>query len=199
MKSFPAGIRKKRAGIRVHTGSSVIDVLRRANRKWPRCGNCKKPGHTVAECVHPAADGFVHGCPVCNRGTHNKSEHCHRQWPNEYFTLKMAITRRGNRPPLAAFANWADLLRKAYEGGHIRLPGIFPWTPTYCRSLFENHEGPYLWETFDYNNNRSSGIGADPRTASFEALKLNFSDVAEENKTVSPITSRCWTPKKEWY
>ncbi|KAK9438455.1 Zinc finger, CCHC retroviral-type [Metarhizium brunneum] len=148
------------------------DTARAAQEKAQNelfCGNCLKHGHRVRDCVHPAEDGFVHGCPVCNKADHESAKDCKQTWPQRLERkLGWAIEHRANRPTLAAFPNWAKLFMEASEKGDITLPSKFPWTPFFAQELMERETQP--WTDFDYVANDSSKLPLDPMTAGQETV-----------------------------
>lgn len=140
--------------------------------KMTPCGNCLTPGHKVRNCVHPADDGFIHGCPVCNTADHESADGCHVPWPKQLEKkLSWAIERRAHRPTLAGFANWVDLFIEAKEKGDVALPQNFPWTPRFCKSLMGHQTQP--WTDFDYAKNNWSDLPKDPERADQETVMEN--------------------------
>ncbi|KAH0594130.1 hypothetical protein MHUMG1_07969 [Metarhizium humberi] len=133
------------------------------SKKATICGNCLEPGHTVRDCVHPAEDGFVHGCPLCNGADHESAQGCKMDWPHRLERrLYWAIEQRARRPTLAAFSNWMEVFTEARNAGNVALPQSFPWTPIHSRRLMNSHSCP--WLTFDYAKNDSSELPRDPLT-----------------------------------
>ncbi|KID98717.1 Zinc finger, CCHC-type, partial [Metarhizium majus ARSEF 297] len=139
------------------------------SKKATICGNCGKPGHTVRVCMHPAEDGFVHGCPLCNGADHESAQGCKMHWPRRLEKrLFWAIEQRALRPTLAAFSNWMEVFMEARDAGNVALPQSFPWTPAFCQSLMERQEHP--WSNFDYVANNSSALLVDPTTRDQDAV-----------------------------
>jgi hypothetical protein len=77
--------RQVRAGVIMVGGQRLDDVAAAAIRMGirarrpppaPRCGNCRRIGHEVASCIHPAADGIRLRLSMCNRSTHDGPEGC---------------------------------------------------------------------------------------------------------------------------
>lgn len=138
------------------------------------CGNCLKAGHTVRDCVQPADDGFVHGCPICNGSDHESAQGCKMDWPHRLERrLYWAIEQRARRPTLAAFSNWLDVFTEARNAGNDMeaLPQSFPWTPLFSRTLSCTY--PDIWSNFDYVANDSSALPVDPLVTNQAAVIAN--------------------------
>ncbi|KAG8405477.1 hypothetical protein J3458_022131 [Metarhizium acridum] len=159
------------------------------------CGNCLTPGHKVRDCVHPADDGFVHGCPVCNKADHESADGCNIPWPQRPKKLSWAIERRAHRPTLATFANWVDMFIEAKEAGDTALPQNFPWTPSFCKSLMEHQTQP--WTMFDYAKNDLSDLPKDPETADQDTVMENLAWLRDIPSCVDRIPGgNPWVPLK---
>lgn len=144
------------------------------SKKATICGNCLKPGHTVRDCVQPADDGFVHGCPICNGSDHESAQGCKMDWPHRLERrLYWAIEQRARRPTLAAFSNWLDVFTEARNAGNDMeaLPQSFPWTPLFSRTLSCTY--PDIWSNFDYVANDSSALPVDPLVTNQAAVIAN--------------------------
>lgn len=93
--------------------------------------------------------------------------------------LKVAVKQRGNRPPLAAYANWIDIVRRA-DDQEIRLPTRFPWTPSFSRSLQGSYpERSYPWDTFRYGDRVPTLT--DPMTADLVKLKTSYGPILADS------------------
>jgi hypothetical protein len=87
--SKPLSLRQRERRIR-HS----IEKSRRNGKL--RCRNCWKLGHAIDECVLPAADGQVHGCPICNAANHSY-EDCHYRDPKRDFYYLVELRQRRPR------------------------------------------------------------------------------------------------------
>ncbi|KAG8418842.1 hypothetical protein J3459_011970 [Metarhizium acridum] len=165
-------------------------------RKAVPCGNCLMPGHTVRDCVHPAVDGFVHGCPICNGADHESAQGCKMDWPKRLEKrLLWAIGHRARRPTLAAFSNWMEMFAEARDNGHVALPQSFPWTPFYSLRLMKSQT--YPWQTFDYTS-QSPELPRDPLTADQNTVNENQSMLrALPSYVVGTTGGRPWIPSQQ--
>lgn len=135
------------------------------------CGNCGEPDHGVLDCVHPWADGFVHGCPMCNGPEHHSQDACEDEWPEDAEELyQLVVVYRANCPPLLAFRNWAALVMAA-QARSPRLQVQSPWTPYMLQSMVAAGRAPeeMPWLHFDYANGDSTQLPVD-RLASSHLL-----------------------------
>ncbi|OAA72198.1 hypothetical protein ISF_01271 [Cordyceps fumosorosea ARSEF 2679] len=110
-------------------------------------------------CVHPWADGFVHGCPVCNSPDHWNAVDCSLIWSSKLGkNFSMAITKRANRPPPLAFKELGH--HPAFEQG-IQPAVSLPWTPYMAQRLAaEGRNMP--WIDFNYQMNNYRVLSTDP-------------------------------------
>ncbi|KID91415.1 Cadherin prodomain like-protein [Metarhizium guizhouense ARSEF 977] len=165
-------------------------------KKATICGNCLQAGHTVRDCVHPADDGFVHGCPICNGSDHESAQGCKMDWPHRLERrLYWAIEQRARRPTLAAFSNWVDIFTEARNAGNVALPQSFPWGPIFCRSLMTFPV--YPWSDFDYVANNSSALPVDPTTANQAAVIANDELIRTQlwSLVIGNTGGRPWDPE----
>lgn len=144
------------------------------------CGNCGKGGHELADCAHPSVDGYVHGCPFCNTKDHEfdcpkpeeqKADDLEKQ-------LHYACGRRPNRPPLAIFWNWYELVQYADETAENdddaeHIPKRFPWSEYFFFDTICRHRS-YAWQEFDYQVNDPLRMPVDMSTRHMRALKENY-------------------------
>ncbi|KAJ3477529.1 hypothetical protein NLG97_g8813 [Lecanicillium saksenae] len=147
------------------------------------CSTCGKAGHLVHQCVHPWADGFNHGCPVCNGSDHHTCDECDEDWPVEFDEkFQIPVNDRQNRPPLLACPNWPKMVRYAFHM-RLELPASFPWTPYMCHCLSEVHglTGGMPWLSFDYNTENAVDLPVDPMTANKEELGKSYNLLNEWN------------------
>ncbi|KAK3500472.1 uncharacterized protein B0T23DRAFT_392948 [Neurospora hispaniola] len=79
------------------------------------CGNCRKPGHVLVDCVIAnEKDGFVHGCPICNTSRHTL-DNCRRRSEDETQrreqALELMYRKRFNKPMILSYTyTWPYLV-----------------------------------------------------------------------------------------
>ncbi|KAK7426488.1 hypothetical protein QQZ08_007083 [Neonectria magnoliae] len=152
------------------------------------CGNCKKAGHVLADCAHPSSDGYVHGCPLCNRGDHEISDCVARDSLSEWDTLHWGVSRRANRPPLAGFWDWVKVLRVLMDAEDepptgYGIPQRSPWSQEYTAAKCSS--GDHRWSVFDYMANNPLEMGPfDTKTCHLRAVKENYPALAGQKKPV---------------
>lgn len=154
------------------------------------CGNCGVVGHTIRHCVHPSADGFVHGCPSCNTTNHERRKDCPNAPSSLETLLERAVTDRQHRPPLAAYRDWLTILKQAIDGG-LALPTSFPWMPSLLgefRTTFAPGEFP--WETYSYTQNSLHELPSDSKTRYLALIRRDFDALSREMEDAPMETIR---------
>ncbi|KAK7419482.1 hypothetical protein QQZ08_010852 [Neonectria magnoliae] len=133
------------------------------------------------DCAHPSVDGYVHGCPVCNDRGHTVAK-CPKGQPAGWEALYWGVTRRANRPALAGYWDWMELVRvladeKPPDG--YAIPKRFPWRSSFVLSMVEYSEHP--WLAFDYAKNDPAYMQArDELTCHLKAVKQNYARIYNE-------------------
>ncbi|KAJ4147805.1 hypothetical protein LMH87_002309 [Akanthomyces muscarius] len=141
------------------------------------CGNCGHVGHTVSNCCHPWADGFVHGCPICNGSDHHTPEGCRSAWStNPAKVFQRAVTWRANKPPLLAFRNWASSVQM--RGGRLTTPP--PWTPYMVQALVAQGRSSSRmpWLHHNYLIDSRSTLPVDAEAARLLSADARLGDLA---------------------
>ncbi|OAA75405.1 Zinc finger, CCHC-type [Akanthomyces lecanii RCEF 1005] len=141
------------------------------------CGKCGRVGHTVSNCCLPWADGFVHGCPICNGSDHHTPEGCRSAWstsPAKVF--QRAVTWRANKPPLLAFRNWASSVQM--RGGRLTTPP--PWTPYMVQALVAQGRSSSRmpWLHHNYLIENRSTLPVDAEVARLLSADAGLGDLA---------------------
>lgn len=165
------------------------------NPMQPRliCGNCKKPGHALADCVIAnAKSGFVHGCPVCNDSEHSFDDCKARpsdkkgRWTQ---ALKYMYRKRLNKPmilthkypwPLAVLqtvqyqmeeSREALTFKQVTERLELKPPNhMYPWSTDFAREIMASESTAVVFRfqcihpcTFDHQADGLERLPVDKR------------------------------------
>lgn len=140
-----------------------------------KCGNCKREGHEVKDCVSKiGATGYVMACPRCNT-----NKHLYERCPSphapavgtrqrEEDDLYYLLTCRQNKPQIRAWTDLVALVRWTTPS-----LAAFPWTPAFA---LRHHEDPIqaaAERDYDYDKHDFGPRGGG-RRPDREALTRRF-------------------------
>ncbi|KAK7996007.1 hypothetical protein PG991_015474 [Apiospora marii] len=140
-----------------------------------RCGNCKREGHKVKDCVSKiGATGYIMACPRCNT-----NKHLYERCPSphapaigtrqrEEDDLYYLLTCRQNKPQIRAWTDLAALVRWTTPS-----LAAFPWTPAFALRYHEDPTQAAAERDYDYGKH-DFGPGGGGRRPDREALMRRF-------------------------
>ncbi|KAJ4256741.1 hypothetical protein NW762_008837 [Fusarium torreyae] len=105
-----------------------------ARRHPVRCANCRRENHTVAQCMIPLSDGFVHGCVFCNDKGHTSKE-CPSYPRDLKKKLEVFVHGRANMPPLYGIVWPQILINYILRNRDAEIEEGFPWTVDFGRRI----------------------------------------------------------------
>jgi hypothetical protein len=127
------------------------------NTKWSRprtkitCGNCRRAGHTIRDCVGPVDEhGEINGCPKCNTTRSHIYDECPLRDTEEDFDLIYVYRQR--KPPIKSYMSWTSFLSSHQQPD--TWPKFIPWSAEFA---FERQELAYRahrkpeWFYYDYD------------------------------------------------
>ncbi|KAK8136105.1 hypothetical protein PG984_004045 [Apiospora sp. TS-2023a] len=147
----------------------------RKEAQQTKCGNCKREGHEVKDCVSKiGATGCVMACPRCN-----SNKHLYAQCPSphappvgtherEEEDLYFLLTCRQNKPQIRAFTDLAALVRWTTPS-----LAAFPWTPAFALRYHADPQQAAAERDYDYSKH-DFGLGGGGRRPDREALTRRF-------------------------
>ncbi|KAJ4024519.1 hypothetical protein NW752_003087 [Fusarium irregulare] len=145
-----------------------------ARRRSPvQCRNCTRLGHTIAKCMIPRNDGYVHGCALCNTWSHQTDDCRGLDKMHKDDILDLFISNRANMPPLMATKCWYVSLYvyKYFKGPTIETG--YPWTPEFGISVL-NTPDLRIWATDAMELGIFWMRPVDPRMNSWEKVQQTF-------------------------
>ncbi|KAK6074745.1 hypothetical protein SCUP234_08033 [Seiridium cupressi] len=115
------------------------------------CGNCKRPGHTVRDCVGPVDEhGEIYGCPKCNTARSHIYDSCTYRDSTEDFDFIYRYRQR--KPPIKSFMKWQSFLSAHYQAASW--PKFIPWSAKFAaeqqESALKTHRKPE-WVYYEYD------------------------------------------------
>jgi hypothetical protein len=109
---------------------SMFDQAEAARRNTV-CGNCKRRGHEVIECVRADAHGMVNACPVHNTAEHNLWSCPLRPTLSGGMIFEYLFVQRRGIPQLA----WGQDISIRYRGALTSRCHTHPWPTTIHKIL----------------------------------------------------------------
>ncbi|KAM0236320.1 hypothetical protein ACHAP5_009401 [Fusarium lateritium] len=94
------------------------------------CGSCDSPSHTLDICLASNETGVVKGCIFCNNCSHSTDGCAQFDELSLSDKVKVLVTERAGKPPLATVNSWWDYLLVWYRSSetlHEQPPTAFPW------------------------------------------------------------------------
>ncbi|KAK4161643.1 hypothetical protein QBC43DRAFT_291737 [Cladorrhinum sp. PSN259] len=128
------------------------------------CANCKRTGHTIAQCIKANRKGNIPGCPICNVTDHIVDD-CPTN-PTEEELWEILVINRARKPPIKTKRySWVELCRRVKRLSD----GSYPWsrkfTITRAKSL------PDFWKTYHYDMSSSEvEFPVDPQTRTWDRI-----------------------------
>ncbi|KAF5689664.1 hypothetical protein FDENT_4308 [Fusarium denticulatum] len=141
------------------------------------CGMCKLPGNEVIQCWAIGADGFTHGCAVCNSGEHETDKR--QGFPKDvYQRIEILVKRRACLPPLKT-AFWYNMMWKwVKKSPSTDVNHLFPWTTQFAIDVLNGDRKSAVEEALVNRRNNpdveSSEVIVDPATADWEKVKETY-------------------------
>lgn len=134
------------------------------------CRSFAGVGHTVAKCMIPRPDGYVHGCALCNTWTHQTDDCQGLSELHKDDILDLFISNRANMPPLLATTCWylSLYVYKYFKGPTIETG--YPWTPEFGVSVL-NIPDLRIWATDAMELGAFWMRPVDPRMSSWEKVQ----------------------------
>ncbi|KAM0273477.1 hypothetical protein ACHAPA_001631 [Fusarium lateritium] len=110
--------------------SKASQVTTVSGRPNVQCSLCDTPGHTLDKCLASNETGVVKGCIFCNNSSHSTDGCAQFDELSLSGKVKVLVTERAGKPPLATVKSWWDYLLVWYRSGetlHEQPPTAFPW------------------------------------------------------------------------
>ncbi|KAM0561573.1 hypothetical protein ACHAPJ_002741 [Fusarium lateritium] len=142
------------------------------NRDQECCINCGREGHTVAQCMIPRSDGFVHGCVFCNSRVHGTFD-C-LSFPGELAEqVSVFVSNRANMPPLYSPFWVPFLFRYLYKNPGAHIEKGFPWTVEFAQESLQDPDVG-IWAVDAMETGLACVRPVDPETRSLEEVWKRF-------------------------
>ncbi|CAJ0552188.1 Ff.00g061670.m01.CDS01 [Fusarium sp. VM40] len=143
------------------------------------CGNCKGKAHVVATCNKPRSDGLIHGCAICNAGSHPTwtCGEFPRGDDKKLDQLRELVFKRANRPALHG-KFWYPLMH-SYMQAHpdTEVPGL-PWTKEFSQRY---HKDSRLQNILRYDMDNNELFTVDPNTRTWQAAVARYGDPGQRD------------------
>nr|CEG04552.1 unnamed protein product [Fusarium clavum]CEG05778.1 unnamed protein product [Fusarium clavum] len=148
-----------------------------ARRRSPvTCRNRNRVGHTIAKCMIPRTDGYVHGCALCNAWTHQTDDCQQLLEIHMDDRINIFVSDRANMPPLLMRSNWYLVL---YLQKYLVGPTIedgYPWTPEFGVSVL-NDRKLEIWAEDAMEFGAFWMRPVDPQTSSWGKVHETFGGI----------------------
>ncbi|KAF4964137.1 hypothetical protein FSARC_7919 [Fusarium sarcochroum] len=143
-----------------------------ANEDQVCCANCGRENHTVARCMIPMPDGFVHGCVFCNTRMHDTMECI--QFPGVLDEqVAVLVSDRANMPPLYSPFWVPFLFRYRYKNPGAQIEEGFPWTVEFAKESLRNPDVG-IWAVDAMEPGLAYARPVDPETKTWEEVWKAF-------------------------
>ncbi|KAH7191906.1 uncharacterized protein B0J16DRAFT_315608 [Fusarium flagelliforme] len=140
------------------------------------CRNCLRGGHTIAKCMIPRTDGYVHGCALCNAWTHQTDDCRQLLEMDTEDRVNLFVSDRANMPPLLMRSNWYLVLCLYKYFADPTIEDGYPWTPEFGVSVL-NDRNLEIWAEDAMEFGAFWMRPVDPQTSSWEKVQETFGGI----------------------